>query len=190
MKFEIGDRVKVTELCPLDDIYNIHIGDVGTIRRFTPGLNYEVEFDNHTLSPDTTNVSTECDYLMYGYQLEKVEEEYEMTLKDLRSGMVVETRDGDRYLVLVDGEDIHMMCGNGRTYMGRWEVTKVYNSDMTYALGNSDRDIMKVYPRTNNFYGVIIPHSPIWTRKETKEMTMEEIEGALGYPVKVVQTHE
>lgn len=191
MKFEIGDRVKVTKnLCPLDKIKNIHIGDVGTIRRFTPGFNYEVEFDNHTLSPDSLNVSAEGYYLMYGYQLEKVEEESEMTLKDLRSGMVVETRNSNRYLVLVDGEEIHMMCGNSRTYIGRWEVTKVYNSDMTHALGNSDLDIMKVYPRTNNFYGVIIPHSPIWTRKETKEMTMEEIEEALGYPVKVVKTHE
>lgn len=125
MKFEIGDRVKVTELWILDEINNIHIGDMGTIRRFTPGFNYEVEFDNHTLSPDSLTVSAEGYYLMYGYQLEKVEEEYEMTLKDLRSGMVVETRDGDRYLVLVDGEDIHMMCGDGGSPYGTMGGTAV-----------------------------------------------------------------
>lgn len=192
MKFEIGDRVKVTKnLCPLDGIKNIHIGDMGTIRRFTPGYNYEVEFDNHTLSPDSLNVSAEGYYLMYGYQLEKVEERKEiMTLKDLRSGMVVETRDGDRYLVLVDGEDIHMMCGDGALHMGQWEVQQLYHDDLTRENGFKDHDIMKVYGRVQSFYKVNATKNLLWERKEIKKMTLEEIEKALGYPVKVVTDHE
>lgn len=191
MKFKVGDRVKVTKLCQIDKSLNVNIGDVGTVRRITPWRNYEVEFDNDNLSLYELCVSTKCYYIMYGYQLKKVEESKEiMTLKDLRSGMVVETRDGDRYLVLVDGEDIHMMCGDGALHMGQWEVRQLYHDDLTRENGFNDHDIMKVYGRVQSFYKVNATKNLLWERKEIKEMTVSEIEEVLGYSVKVVADHE
>lgn len=79
-----------------------------------------------------------------------------MTKKDLRSGMVVETREGERYLVLTDkqyfiGKNCYMeYCS--------------HNDDLTYR--NGKFDIMKVYaPYVKGFNGMLDePGIPIWER--------------------------
>lgn len=190
MKFKVGDRVKVTKLCGIDKSFNIHIGDVGTVRRITQWRNYEVEFDNNNLSLYELCVSPQHYYIMYGNQLEKVEGEYEMTLENLRSGMVVETRDGNRFLVLVDDNELLFMNGDCETHIGNWDGARRYNSDLTHAYGFKNLDIMKVYARIYNFDMVSNPKVLLWERKEVKEMTVSEIEHVLGYSVKVVADHE
>lgn len=74
--------------------------------------------------------------------------------------------------------------------MGQWEVQQLYHDDLTRENGFNDHDIMKVYGRVQSFYKVNATKNLLWERKEIKKMTLEEIEKALGYPVKVVTDHE
>ena len=191
MKFEVGDRVRVTKSSQLCEMYDINVGDIGTIRRMSGDGFYYVQFIKLALVTDTYHVTADGCIVIPEQALKKVEESKEiMTLKDLRSGMVVETRDGDRYLVLVDGEDIHMMCGDGALHMGQWEVQQLYHDDLTRKNGFNDHDVMKVYSRVQSFYKVNATKNLLWEREKAKKMTLEEIEKALGYPVKVVTDHE
>lgn len=191
MKFEVGDRVRVTKTSQLLEMYDIKVGDIGTIRRMSGDGFYYVRFIKLVLVTGTYHVTADGCIVIHEQALKKVEESKEiMTLKDLRSGMVVETRDGDRYLVLVDGEDIHMMCGDGALHMGQWEVQQLYHDDLTRKHGFNDHDIMKVYGRVQSFYKVNETKKLLWERKEIKEMTVSEIEDVLGYSVKVVADHE
>lgn len=191
MKFEVGDRVRVTKSSQLCEMYDINVGDIGTILRMSGDGFYYVQFIKLALVTDTYHVTADGCIVIHEQALKKVEESKEiMTLKDLRSGMVVETRDSDRFLILVAGDDIHMMCGDGARHMGQWEVQQLYHDDLTRKNGFNEHDIMKVYYRVESFYKVSATENLLWERKEIKEMTVSEIEEVLGYSVKVVADHE
>lgn len=191
MKFKIGDQVRVTKTSPLYEMYDINVGDVGTIKRMSDEEFYYVRFMKLVLVGDTYHVTPDGCIVMSEKRLEKVEEKKAiMTLNDLRSGMVVETRDCERYLVLVNGNDIHMMGSNGVYYMGNWEVRQLYHDDLTRKHNNTDQDIMKVYGRVTTFKAVNETKNLLWEREESTEMTVEEIEELLGYKIKVVADHE
>lgn len=103
-----------------------------------------------------------------------------MTKKDLRTGMVVETKEGKRYLVLAECEKMV-----GIDYYMEYES---HTDDLTYY---EDRlTIVKVYKPTVLSLNSMLeyPGHPIWERKkEPKEHTLSEIEKLLGYPVKIVK---
>lgn len=106
-------------------------------------------------------------------------EDKEMTKDDLKDGMVCEQRNGELMLWL-----------NGALRgMERW--CSGTGDDLKSTRGNEDNDIVKIYKTDGRVLKDMF--SPrlltlIWERKEPKEMTMEEIESALGYPVKIVST--
>lgn len=109
---------------------------------------------------------------------------------------VVETNDGDKFLVLMAKKDKIFGVGlNRTTYL---HLTRdYYNEDLKYKERRLNAlDIMKVYEisvpcafkslawELNGDSGLIL----IWERpKEPKEMTMKELEEELGYPVKIVK---
>lgn len=91
------------------------------------------------------------------------------TLNDLESRMVVETRNGYRYLVIRDQEEIHLMRSDGdhHTELMGGDFCD-HNIDMCYP-PNSGLDIVKVYPKVDNFHDVATVVYPIWERKENSQ---------------------
>ena len=113
-----------------------------------------------------------------------------MKKKDLKSGMTVVIRNGNKYLVLTNCGSLTLQdfCLVGPT--GFLESDE-YNDDLLDIDGNnySKWDIMEVYndrisPKT---YSMPTLSNPIWKRVEHKEMTIAEIEEELGYPIKIVR---
>lgn len=109
----------------------------------------------------------------------------ELTLGDLETRMVVETRDKCRYLVSKEGDGVHLMNDNGETCIPRYpKFGPGYNENMKGY--NPDKDIMKVFPKVDTFDEITTVNDPIWERKEPKKMTISEIEKELGYEVEVI----
>lgn len=113
---------------------------------------------------------------------EYLKEETEMkdfTLADLKEKMIIETRDGDRYMYLNN-------IGVGKDTYLSFVYTRL---DLTSTI-SKDFDIVKVYNcgTLGSFTWLLQnPGKLIWEREEAKEMTVAEIEKALGYPVKIVK---
>lgn len=123
------------------------------------------------------------------------EDENMFTKSDLKTGMIIETRKGDKLLVLLD-------CSYGYKKMSlssdiivdghteKWNRLGDYD-DSLKSYTDSKLDIMKVY-QVNHPYSV---HTfddliLIWERQEPQEMTVEEIEKELGYQIKIVSSKE
>ena len=108
-----------------------------------------------------------------------------MKIQDLKTGMVVETRLGEKYLIINrDGK----LCGIGTNcYMtidGEWP----HKSNMTWP-DDSDLDIMKVFePRLGNINRMLSDErNCIWNREDVRKMTVSEICKELGYEVEIVR---
>lgn len=107
----------------------------------------------------------------------------EFTLADLRSGRVVETRNGYRYLILKDGDEIDLMNANGEKHLrGQYDN---HLNDHT-----KDFDIMRVFRKVDTFKEVKTTTKLLWERKEPKKMTITEICKELGYDVEIIQECE
>lgn len=98
-----------------------------------------------------------------------------MTKSDLKDGMVCETRDGARFMWLNGG-----LAQSGVYCSGTQE--DLTNNE------NPEHDIVKVYEMLKNMHTINeilkYPGKLIWMRR--KNMTLKEVEEALGYPVKIV----
>ena len=116
----------------------------------------------------------------------------EMKKSDLIAGKhVVETRNGEKYLIL-DSEEGKFMY---EVHDGFMDLER-YHEELTRMTGNKEYDIMKIYElkKPGNEY-CIDKHCEeyldlVWERTEPKEMTMAELEEELGYKVKIVKEHE
>ena len=109
-----------------------------------------------------------------------------MKKSDLKTGMVVETARGEKYLVMLnpdcEGRDL---ISFDRGYM---PLSK-YENDLTY-INEPEWDIVKVYTLGTSIYYILatnanhnrkLVYNLIWERKENPvEMTIEEIEKKLG----------
>ena len=101
------------------------------------------------------------------------------TKSDLKNGMIVELRNGNRYMVV--GTDLLGLNG----YMGLCSYNKdllKYDSTST----DPDWDIVKVY---KNIYHLDLKKANciVWEREEVKEVTMAEVEEKFGCRVKIVK---
>lgn len=113
----------------------------------------------------------------------------EFTKSDLQTGMVVETKDGTKYIVMrnscISAPDSDFIVNeNG------WNPLRYYNDDLLEYHTYSDLDIIKVYKP--NYPNVIRTFEEdalelIWEREEYKEMTVAEIEEKLGYKIKIIE---
>lgn len=104
------------------------------------------------------------------------------TKADFESGMVVECRNGERYLVLKDK----------LLNSAHWKCISDYTAEMKEcAKGTRPYDIMKVYDTigVTNLVNVFIDDSLIliWERQEVEEMTLEEVCKLLGKEIKIVK---
>jgi hypothetical protein len=108
-----------------------------------------------------------------------------MKKSDLKTGMFAELRNGKFYLVLEMPEGPVLANVNKITY------TDTIHDDLTG--WESDMDIIAVYERyghtINDLLKVNLTNRKlIWRREEPKEMTVEEIQEALGYKVKIIES--
>lgn len=110
-----------------------------------------------------------------------------MKKSDLKSGMVVEVRNGDRYLLIEDSGEIFLLGYDGFNYMHSYE------EDLTM-ISNPDYDIVRVwssFPAGFKYLAALDPEcAVVWTREETREITAEEafriLKEHYGCPVKII----
>ena len=110
-----------------------------------------------------------------------------MTLNDLKTGMVVKTREGKYNIVMrdfIDEGDILAGLSFNNKISDTWTSLSNYNQDMTNS-GFPHIDIMSVY--SSYPYSADTPKKLLWERKEYKEVTMREIEEKFGCKVKIVE---
>lgn len=96
---------------------------------------------------------------------------------DLTNRMVVECRNGNKYIVIDD------MLLSTNDYS--WLLS--YNGNLTMKQGLSEYDIMKVYNRANSLDFNKYMLTLLWERQEVKEVTMAEVEEKFGCKVKIVK---
>jgi hypothetical protein len=108
-----------------------------------------------------------------------------MELKDLKTGMVVELRNGDKYLVINQAGKLSGIREN--SYI-TFNSLYAHKSDMTWS-DDSCLDIVKVFcPSLSGFRTMLKnERNCIWTRDEKRKMTVSEICKELGYEVEIVK---
>lgn len=169
MKFKVGDRVRVTNATAhrakeIGNIYTVEAVNKRGLECYPrKGVNY---------------YSTQSAYIFYEDELELIP----FAKADLKDGMVVEYRNGTRFLVLGD-----KLIGKQS-----WASIKHIKDDLC---SNSEELIIdKVYKTSaylieeffNDKYLTLIWERP----KSAKKMTVEEIEKELGYKVEIVSDSE
>lgn len=108
-----------------------------------------------------------------------------MELKDLQTGMVIETRLGKKYLIInLDGK----LCGIGTNCYMTLEGRHPHESNMTCPY-DSDLDIVKVFKPALGCFNYMLSdeRNRIWDREEVRKMTVSEICKELGYKVEIVR---
>lgn len=113
--------------------------------------------------------------------------EKEITKSDLKTGMVVECRNGDKYMVLLDTptSDI-LVCGDG------WVRLQHYEDDL-HVVGIEKFDIVAVYSPDEGWqmiYEYWDTQKCIWRRSEVKEVTLSEIAEKFGVAVEDIRIKE
>ena len=119
-----------------------------------------------------------------------------MTKAELKTGMIVTTREGEEYLFIKDFvvNDTYIMssCGEGvlvNMHHPSWNMMKNYNNDLTN-IEYKTLDIVKVEIANHPHDWIIMDEkwyrTLVWERKETKQMTVEQIEAILGYNIEIV----
>jgi hypothetical protein len=108
-----------------------------------------------------------------------------MKKEDLRSGMVVVTREGNKGIVLLGTTNGNVIGGCGDPYSGSWKSFDAITDDLTSRAGGSEYDIVKIYDAdSNKNLGTINLDKLqlIWERSEPKfvELTIEQIAEKLG----------
>lgn len=113
-----------------------------------------------------------------------------MTLNDLKTGMIVKTREGKYHIIMrdfIDQGDILAGLSYDNRISNSWINLSKYNQDMTHSEIPS-LDIVDVY--ASSVYSADTPTKLLWERKEYKEVTMQEIEEKFGGKVKIVGNEE
>lgn len=118
-----------------------------------------------------------------------------MQKSDLKTGMVVELRNGDIYLVMY-APDLRKRVFI--SFDGGFLDYRDYSEDLTFGqpqyireFNPRDFDIVKIYTLGETLWNILkdknrLQYKTIWHREETKEMTVAEIEKELGYKIRIV----
>lgn len=98
----------------------------------------------------------------------------EMTKKDLKSRMIVELQNEERCITISDIDEF--------IFIGQEDYYSLYSECLHSLLGRR-WDIVRIFPPVDSLSEIDIVSDPIWKRVE---ITQEDIEKELGYPVKIV----
>ena len=113
-----------------------------------------------------------------------------MTKSELRTGMIVTTRNGYEYMVFLnttipscEKDDSFVVAHNGRN----WNYLSRYNEDLTNNTWSS-LDIVKV-ERPKNPWDLTTPNCKtevLWERPKKKQYTYEQLKEILGTEFEVI----
>lgn len=126
-----------------------------------------------------------------------------MTKSDLRTGMIVQMRDGEFFIVMLgvkinnseNAKDILLHIDNGEILYDSFDYLNEYYEDLTPCFGDAHEVIIdNVYiPQRVDMIGRIDHYKKIWSRdksifneSDVRDMTLDEIEKELGHKVKIV----
>ena len=157
------------------------------------GLKWRYGSENNTYWEDVNEkIYYECDGV-YIYYLDwksneiTVVEYKEDNKMELKEGMIIECRNGDRYLLrtacgklVASSNDAYMSLD----YDEELNENKYFNKYF-----NKDFDVMKIYTSKAFILNSLFNDKYlecIWERKEPKKMTLAQISKALGYEVEVI----
>lgn len=113
----------------------------------------------------------------------------EFAKSDLKTGMILEFKRGEKATVLLGTE-------NGDIFAGEtWGPINGLTDDLMDIENEERGKVAKVYqPVANCYYintkyigGDTRDYKLLWEREETKEMTIEEIQKELGYKIKIIE---
>ena len=113
---------------------------------------------------------------------------------DLKTGMYITLRNGGKYIVMLNVEhsypdDKDLLIGVNDNKLNGWIKLSTYTEDLLDVDGDKRFDIMEV--EKCNHLGWLFNNTAefisIYKREEKKEMTLKEIEAALGYKIKIIE---
>ena len=179
--FQIGDEVILLSKFN----YEIKRGSVGHVNKICNDEN--VAYPIGVIFPHSP-----ITFYFAEYELQKVEKkegQKEMTIHDLKPGMVIEYVNGKKRLVIpnCDTKGLYLTGLDGSNHISD------YTEDMKSKTCPEDLTINKIFisKYTTNLKMLLTDGfglELIWERKpKPKEMTMEELEKTLGYPIKIVK---
>ena len=164
--FKVGDRVKIVATME-------QLDDIGIIREITGKIGTIEEIDLRDAElPFLVEVDDEEWWLESGH-IEK--EAKQMKKGDLKTGMWVENREGNLYLVLLGTHEGDKIVRNGVE-----DALSYFNNDLT-AMSDKDLDIVRVYqPEITNALSLDGDAKFLWQRPEPKTLTFAEAEKILA----------
>lgn len=174
MRHIVGDKVKVRKDLKICGTYG----------------GYYVTDNMHKMTGKTVTISSVCNDV---YEICEdngkcywTDEMFDPAAKDLiQPGSIVECRSGNKY-IYINGLFMH---SDGWMFMGNGGL-KDFSDDLIFLNGDENFDIMRIFEsKARALNGVFEPIylTSVWERREAKEMTLEEIEKILGYPIKIVK---
>lgn len=172
-KFKVGDRVRFIKHEPT--VPDRLVGCIGVI-----------SIDDGSEIP-RVHFTGDYNFWIHDYALEPST----FSKRDLKSGYLVEYRNGELRLVAETGDGgFVLLSGECEIY----NSSRGYNDDLRYGCAELPNDIMRVYglpKRAEN--GSVLSTSGrelIWQREEkpaAKKMTVADVCKALGYDVEIVK---
>lgn len=116
-----------------------------------------------------------------------------MKNEDLKTGMILECRNGDLAMVLKDTANGDIVSGDtwqpistDRNIIEDLSIVKIYQPKNNQAyLGKSSGFERRKISTKPNVFG-LRDYEVIWS-KDTKEMTVSQIEEVLGYPIRIIK---
>ena len=115
--------------------------------------------------------------------LKQLKERLNMFTKDdLRTGMVVEIRNGYKYVIMLNSKlgDIFIMKSGAFMYVAD------YTNNLKYQ-DNSEYDIMKVFGSSLHNLLEITVENLLWERNETRKVNMKEVCEQFGEEVEITK---
>ena len=176
MKFKVGDKVKVSNSWEGHDGATGQIVYINVYHEFT----HEVRFED---------MGAEC---FREEELELVKAKQQFTKSDLKTGMGVVLRNGDKAHVLLGTGD-----GDVMRFLEKdtWDTLKSANEDLTWK-GMDNFDIVEVYSTklaSRYLTDMVFEEKCVFKREEPKpepkptKMTMKEINEHFGKPIEIVE---
>ena len=177
---KVGDRVRCVK-----DFALVTKGMTGRILKKSDSYRRSVEWDCFTKGHTCAGMCKEgCGYNVPRGYIELIGGKG-MKKSDLKTGMWVEYKDGDKRMVLLGTTHGDFLCDKCLTC-----DLRSFEDDLSCA--SSDLNIVKVYqPIAKNDYmdknSSTQKKYIIWERTEPTKMTVEEIQEKLGYKVEIVE---
>lgn len=104
---------------------------------------------------------------------------------ELKEGMIIECRNGDRYLLRQNLNELTLICSN----FGGW-FQAIYDEELNEnEYHKKNFDIMKIYKSKAHMLADLFNDTYltcIWKRKEPKKMTLAQISEVLGYEMEII----